>query len=127
MSKTAKYPPPSPSSHLSPPAHSFRKLLLPGMSNVAPNCVRLASNETNVDKCKISFSTFWLAEPKCKPKCTETDLKMPRFVPFGANLKQFGSHPGIPDFSCYSPVVTPLDHQPVAKHIGCTWWHWSTT
>ena len=35
---------------------------------------------------KISFSTFWLNEPKY----TETDLKSPRFVQFGANLTQFG-------------------------------------
>ena len=36
-----------------------------------PNCVRLAPNETNLGLFKISFSTFWLSEPKC----TETDLK----------------------------------------------------
>ena len=36
-----------------------------------PNWVRLAPNGTNLGIFKISFSTFWLAEPKC----TEADLK----------------------------------------------------
>ena len=36
-----------------------------------PKWVRLAPNGTNLGLFKISFSTFWLAEPKC----TETDLK----------------------------------------------------
>ena len=40
---------------------------------------RLAPNGTNQGLLKISFSTFWLGEPKC----TETDLKSHRFVPFG--------------------------------------------
>ena len=34
-------------------------------------CVRLTPNWTNVGLFKISFSTFWLGEPKC----TATDLK----------------------------------------------------
>ena len=37
-----------------------------------PNWVRLAPNGTNLGLFKISFSTFWLGEPKC----TETDLKI---------------------------------------------------
>ena len=36
-----------------------------------PNWVRLAPNGTNLGLFKISFSTFWLDEPKC----TETYLK----------------------------------------------------
>ena len=86
-----------------------------------PNWVRFAPNGTNLGLFKISFSTFWLAEPKS----TETDLKKsqhvlkmvlksprfvtfggqtvvklilkrPRFVPFGANLNQFGDNPDTP-------------------------------
>ena len=76
------------------------------------NWVRLAPNETNrglfknsfsnLGFLKISFSTFWLVEPKC----TETDLKnlrllklilmSPSFLPLGANLNQFKGHPSIP-------------------------------
>ena len=40
-------------------------------SRLASNWVRLVPNETNLGLFKFSFSTFWLAEPKC----TETDLK----------------------------------------------------
>ena len=41
---------------------------------------------------QIRFSIFWLGEPKC----TESDLKkIPRFVPFGANLTHFGPEPEI--------------------------------
>ena len=41
------------------------------------NWVRLAPNGTNVGLFKISFSTFWLTEPKC----TETDLKKSQICP----------------------------------------------
>ena len=58
------------------------ELRVSGMSNWHPNRVRLAPNGTNLGVFKISFSTFWLAEPKC----TETDLKNFKFVPFEANL-----------------------------------------
>ena len=42
-----------------------------------PNWVRLVLNETNLGLFKISFSTFWLAEPKC----TETDLRNSQICP----------------------------------------------
>ena len=42
-----------------------------------PNWVRLAPNGTNLGLFKISFSTFWLGEPKC----TETDLKKSQNCP----------------------------------------------
>ena len=42
-----------------------------------PNWVRLAPNWTNLGLFKISFSTFWLGEPKC----TETDLKKTQICP----------------------------------------------
>ena len=35
-----------------------------------------------------------------QPKCTETDLKNPRFVPFGANLTHFGAKAEIPVYRC---------------------------
>ena len=41
------------------------------------NWVRLAPNGTNLGLFKISFSTFWLAEPKC----TERDLKKSQICP----------------------------------------------
>ena len=53
-----------------------------GMSGLATNWVRLASNGTNLALLKISFSTYWLAK---------LIWKSPRFVPFGANLTQFGT------------------------------------
>ena len=49
------------------------------MSKLVPNWVRLALNGTNLGLFKISFSTFW----RGAQKCTETDLKSPRFIPFG--------------------------------------------
>ena len=42
-----------------------------------PSWLRLAPNGTNLGLFKISFSTFWLAEPKF----TETDLKKPQICP----------------------------------------------
>ena len=42
-----------------------------------PNWVRLAPNGINLGLFKISFSTFWLGEPKC----TETDLKKSQICP----------------------------------------------
>ena len=47
------------------------------MSVLAQNWVRLALNRTNLGLLKISFSTFWLGEPKC----TETDLKKSQICP----------------------------------------------
>ena len=40
----------------------------------------------------INFRTFWLGEPKC----IVTYLKKSQFVPFGANLNQFGAISDIP-------------------------------
>ena len=65
------------------------------MSIVPPNWARLASNGTNLGLLKINFSTFWLGEPKC----TETYLKSPQFVPFGADQTQFGDNPDTPVFT----------------------------
>ena len=48
-----------------------------GMSGSALNLVRLAPDGTNVGLFKISFSTFWLGEPKC----TDTDLKQSQICP----------------------------------------------
>ena len=48
------------------------------------NWVRLAPNGTKQGLFKISFSTFWLAEPKCN----ETDLKKSQICPI---LGQFDS------------------------------------
>ena len=42
-----------------------------------PNRVTLAPNGTNLGLLKISFSTFWLGEPKR----TETDLKKSKICP----------------------------------------------
>ena len=42
-----------------------------------PNWVRLSPNWINLGLLKISFSTFWLAEPKC----TETDFKKSQICP----------------------------------------------
>ena len=39
--------------------------------------VKLTQNRTNLGLFKISFSTFWLAEPNC----TETDLKKSKICP----------------------------------------------
>ena len=44
-------------------------------SRVGLKFVRLAPNEINLGILKISFSTFWIGEPKC----TETDLKKSYF------------------------------------------------
>ena len=40
-------------------------LFISGMSKFSPNWFRLAPNGTNLGLFKISFSTFWLGEPKC--------------------------------------------------------------
>ena len=40
------------------------------VSGWAPNWARFSPNGTNLGLFKISFSTFWLGEPKC----TETNL-----------------------------------------------------
>ena len=54
-----------------------------GMSRLASNLHRLASKWKNLRFFKISFSTFWLTEPKC----TETDLKKSQiFLIWGTNL-----------------------------------------
>ena len=52
-----------------------------------PNWVGLAPNGTNLALLKISFSTFWLGEPKC----TETD------------------HKKVPDLSHLVPIRPKLD------------------
>ena len=52
--------------------------------NAVNRDVGLAPNGTNPGLSKISFSTFWLAE------LLKLILKSPIFVPFGANLPQFG-------------------------------------
>ena len=49
----------------------------PRMSSCDLIWVRLAQNGTNLGLFKISFSTFWLGEPKC----TETDLNKPQICP----------------------------------------------
>ena len=43
---------------------------------------------------RSDFSIFWR-----RSKCTETDLKSPRFVPFAANQIQFGINPDLIFFS----------------------------
>ena len=48
-----------------------------GMSNFESKSVRLFPNWTNLRLFKISFSTFWLGEPKW----TETDLKKSQISP----------------------------------------------
>ena len=48
-----------------------------GMLDLDSNWPRLAQNGTNLALLKISFRTFWLADPKY----TETDLKMPQICP----------------------------------------------
>ena len=53
-----------------------------------PISVRLALKGTNLGLFKISFSIFWLAEPKC----TETDLKKSQICPiWGDDVTQFGA------------------------------------
>ena len=111
-----------------------------------PNWVTLASNGINVGLFKISFSTFWIAEPKC----TETDLKksqicpiwgqsdpiwMPksknvlklilkslRFIPFRANRTQFGCRIWPPCLS--GGVMTSQVVSGVGWHShGAAWRH----
>ena len=54
------------------------------VSSFAPDWVRLAPNGTNLWLFKISFSTFWLSEPKC----TETDLKKSQICPIWGQSDQ---------------------------------------
>ena len=49
----------------------------PNLVRFAPNLVRFAPNNTNLGLFRISFSTFWLGEPKC----TETDPKKSKIWP----------------------------------------------
>ena len=49
---------------------------------VGKNCVKLAPNGKNLRLFKISFSTFWLGEPKC----TETDLKKSQICPISGQF-----------------------------------------
>ena len=58
----------------------------PGMSNFASKWVRLAPNKKNTGIFKISFSTFWLGDPKC----TETDLKKSQICPIWGQSDPFG-------------------------------------
>ena len=68
-------------------SHTHR--ILSNLSSNSLNQIRWTPNGTNLRLFKISFSTFWLAEPKC----SETDLKKcPRFVPFETNLSKFGAN-----------------------------------
>ena len=53
----------------------------PGMVGLAPKWVRLTPNGTNPGR-QMHLNLIW---------------KIPGFVPFGANLTQFGAKPTIPD------------------------------
>ena len=59
-------------------------------AELAPNCVGLARNETNLRLFKFSFSTFW-------PKRTETDHKSPTIVHLSllGPITLFGANPDI--------------------------------
>ena len=57
-----------------------------GLSGLVPNCVILTRKGINLGLFKISFSTFWLDEPKC----TETYLKKSQIYPICGNLIEFG-------------------------------------
>ena len=69
---------------------------------IGPDLGQMAPNKTNVGFFKISFSAFWLGEPKC----TETDLKKSQICQFRTNLTQFGCQ-----FDIYSsnPARNPLE------------------
>ena len=58
------------------------------ISGLAPKLIRLVPKGTNLGLFKISFSTYWLAEPKC----TKLIFKSPRLIPLGANLTLFAAH-----------------------------------
>ena len=68
-----------------------------GYQILHPNWVRLVPNRTNLGLLKISFTTFWLGEPKS----TETDLKSPDLSHFGPILM---------------PNLTSLDCRCIYRH-----------
>ena len=67
--------------------------------------VRLAPNGINVGLFKISFSTFWLTEPKC----TETDLKKSQICPIWDNLTKFRAKPDIHVTDRYNDMKVIVD------------------
>jgi len=68
------------------------------MSDLDSNLAELASNGTNLELFKISFSVnFCLLSQKEQ----NTDLKSPRFVPLNAKLAQFEAKYEIPDLDHY--------------------------
>ena len=54
-------------------------IIHPGISGLGQNWIRLSPNVTHLGPFNISFSTFWLGEPKC------TEIWGPGFVPFGGH------------------------------------------
>ena len=61
------------------------KLTYQGCQMWHSNCVRFVSNRTTLGLFKISFSTFWLIEPKC----IETDLKKSQICPIWGQSDPF--------------------------------------
>ena len=78
-----------------------------GVSRVAPNCLRLATNWTNLGHFKISF-LFILAR--------SVDLKNHLFVPFGANLALLEAKYGIP-----SRQSSGLSLESEASYFATNW------
>ena len=67
---------------------------------MAQNGVRLVPNGTNLGILKISFSTFWLAEPKC----TETDLQNSQICSIWNQSNLIRSPPDIRDVHKYPAI-----------------------
>ena len=63
-----------------------------GMSNLASILCQIGPKVTNLGVFKISFSTFWLGEPKC----TGTDLKKSQICPIWAQYDSIWRKPDIP-------------------------------
>ena len=78
-----------------------------------PNWVRLAPNGTNLEFLRSVSVHFG------EPKCTETDLKNPKFVPFGANMTQFGCQ-----IICHPWVKTRDQCMHLERGIEC-WFFYS--
>ena len=56
---------------------------------MAPNWGQIGPKWDKSGIFQIRFSTFW----RGAPKCTESDRKNPRFVPFGSDLTHFAANP----------------------------------
>ena len=88
--------------------------LLQGYQSWHPNWVRLARNGSNLRLFKISFSTFWLAEPKC----TETDLKKPTICPIWDQSDPIWMPNWHPFSTLFNLLPSPCPHHRSASGRG---------